>query len=77
MGILSENEHEHIFFTIPSAQIYSAAKQLQGDVDGGFWDEISRYRHRWAKAYREEIESFYEDITGKSLSTIFDGGSNG
>jgi len=77
MGILSENEHEHIFFTIPSTQIYSAAKQLQGDVEGGFWDEISRYRRRWAEAYREKIESFYEDITGNSLSTIFDGGSNG
>lgn len=77
MGILSENEHEHIFFTIPSAQIYSAAKQLQSDVEGNFWDDISRYMRRWNETYRASIQSFYEDITGNSLSTIFEGGSNG
>lgn len=77
MGILSENEHEHVFFTIPSAQIYSAAKQLQGDIESGFWEDISYYRRRWREAYRSKVESFYEEITGKSLSTILEGGSNG
>lgn len=79
MGILSENEHEHIFFTIPSAQIYSAARQLQGDAEGGFWDDIYRYMRRWQDSYRAEVENFYNDLTGNSLSTILQlqGGSNG
>lgn len=79
MGILSENEHEHIFFTIPSVQVYSAAKQLQGDVEGGFWKDVQRYIRQWQDAYRTEIENFYNDLTGKSLSTILqtEGGSNG
>lgn len=79
MGILSENEHEHIFFTVPSAQVYSAAKQLQGDVEGGFWEDVQRYMRRWQDAYRAEIENFYNDLTGNSLSTILQtqGGSNG
>lgn len=79
MGVLSENEHEHIFFTIPSTQVYSAAKQLQGDIESGFWDHISRYIRHWQDAYRAEIETFYNDLTGNSLSTILQiqGGSNG
>lgn len=70
MGVLSENKHENIFFTIPSTQVYSAAKQLQGDIESGFRDCISRYVRRWQEAYRAEIENFYEDLTGKSLSTL-------
>lgn len=79
MGVLNENEHEHIFFTIPSAQVYSATKHLQGDIEGGFWDSIPRYMRRWQTAYRAEIETFYDDLTGSSLSTILQtqGGSNG
>lgn len=79
MGVLSENEYEHIFFTIPSAQVYSATKQLQGDVEGGFWKDVQRYMRRWQDAYRAEIENFYNDLTGNSLSTILQtqGGSNG
>lgn len=79
MGILSENEYEHIFFTIPSAQVYSAARQLKGDIEGGFWDDVLRYTRRWQDTYRAEIENFYNDLTGNSLSTILQsqGGSNG
>lgn len=79
MGILSENEYEHIFFTIPSAQVYSAAKQVQSDVKGHFFDDILRYTRRWQDTYHAEIENFYNDLTGNSLSTILQtqGGSNG
>lgn len=80
MGVLDDNnEWEHIRFTIPSAQVYSAAKQVQGDIEGGFWADIGRYMRSWQEAYRAEIESFYSDLTGNSLSTILQpqGGSNG
>ncbi len=79
MGVLNENEYEHIFFVIPSAQVYSAAKKVQGDIEGGFWVDMKRYMRRWQEAYRAEIERFYDDLTGKSLSTILQtqGGSNG
>lgn len=79
MGILSENAHEHIFFTIPSAQVYSAAKHLQGDIEGEFWDTIFRYMRRWQNTYRAEIENFYNDLTGNPLSIVLQnqGGSNG
>ncbi len=80
MGVLDDNnEWEHIRFTIPSAQVYSAAKQVQGDIEGGFGADALRYMRRWEEAYRAEIESFYYDLTGDFLSTILQtqGGSNG
>lgn len=79
MGVLDDNEYEHIFFAIPSAQVYSAVKQVQGDIEGGFWANMAHYMCRWQEAYRAEIERFYYDLTGKSLSTILQtqGGSNG
>jgi hypothetical protein len=80
MGILDDdNEWQHIRFTIPSAQVYSAAKQVQGDIEGGFWADALRYIRRWREVYRTEIEQFYYDLTGNSLSTILQsqGGSNG
>jgi hypothetical protein len=80
MGVLDDdNEWEHIFFTIPSAQVYSAAKQVQSDIEGGFVSAVLRYMRRWQEAYRAQIQSFYNDLTGNSLSTILQtqGGSNG
>lgn len=80
MGVLDDNsEWEHIRFTIPSAQVYSAAKQVQGDIEGGFWADMTRYMRHWEEAYCTEIEKFYQDLTGNSLSTILQtqGGSNG
>ncbi len=79
MGILKENKYIHISFTIPSTQVYSAAKLLQADIEGGFWNAITRYMRRWKDAYRAEIVTFYEDLSGKSLSPRLQihGGSNG
>ncbi len=79
MGIFQENEDEHLFFNTPSTQIYSAAKQLQGDVEGRFWDDARRYMRRWQDDYRADVETFYQDLTGNSLPSILQpqGGSNG
>ncbi|MFZ5809619.1 MAG: NACHT domain-containing protein [Chloroflexota bacterium] len=79
MGVFNENEFEHIYFTIPSTQVYSAAKQVQGDVEGGFWASMKRYYRSWQETYRAEIENFYGDLTGNSLHNFLQtqGGSNG
>lgn len=79
MGVLADNEYDHVFFCTPSTQVYSAAKKLQGDIEGGFWDSIRRYTRCWQEPYRVDIESFFEDLTGNPLSTLLQtqGGSNG
>lgn len=79
MGILDDNEYDHIFFATPSTQVYSAAKKLQGDIEGGFGDSIRRYVRRWQEMYRTEIAGFFEDLVDSSLSTFLEtqGGSNG
>ncbi|OQA14394.1 MAG: NACHT domain protein [Chloroflexi bacterium ADurb.Bin360] len=79
MGILDDNEFNHIFFATPSTQVYSATKKLECDIEGGFEVSIRQYVRRWRETYRTEIESFFEDLTGSSLSIHLEtqGGSNG